>query len=68
MLQKIVHQDSIIALIIRNNFFKDGLEFFTPKEFSQQVAYMNRPKGYAIEPHMHSLFVRQVFIPKKCFL
>lgn len=38
----------LIALIIRAGYHKDGIEFFTPKDFSQQLDYMNRPVCYEI--------------------
>jgi len=43
----------ILAIIIRKSFSKKGIEFFTPDNFSQQVGYMRRPKGYVIKPHIH---------------
>ena len=53
MIKKIVHQDTLIAIIIPAEFKQNGIEFFTPREFSQQLAYMNRPAGYKIPPHVH---------------
>ena len=60
MIEKILHEEKIIAIIIPNEFQKDGIEFFTPGEFSQQVGYMNRPVGYQIFPHVHNPVVREV--------
>lgn len=50
----------IIAIIIYSDFSKDGIEFFTPSEFSQQLGYMKREKGYKIQEHMHKLQIREV--------
>jgi len=50
----------IIAIIIRGSFTKDGIEFFTPSNFSQQLGYMKRQKGYEIEPHIHNYIPREV--------
>ncbi|MDI6792379.1 MAG: hypothetical protein QME81_05865 [bacterium] len=56
-----IKDDSIlIALILYHDFKKDGIEFFTPNEFSQQLAYMNRPAGYKIPPHLHNKLPREV--------
>jgi len=55
----------ILGIIIRNNFKKDGIEFFTPNDYSQQLAYMNRPAGYIIEPHVHNPVARQVLYTKE---
>ena len=59
-IEKIKYQNKIIAIIIRFSFHKDGIEFFSPKDFSQQLGYMNRPKGYKIQPHIHLLHDRKV--------
>jgi hypothetical protein len=60
MIEQVLHKGAIIAIIIRGEYKKDGVEFFTPHEFSQQLGYMNRPKGYFIEPHSHRIVERKV--------
>ncbi|MFA5805627.1 MAG: hypothetical protein WC879_13395 [Melioribacteraceae bacterium] len=60
MIENILHNSLIIAIIIPSEFQKDGIEFFTQNDFSQQVGYMNRPKGYHILPHVHNPVVREV--------
>ena len=60
MIERIELNGKLLALIIRNNFRKDGINFFTPDDFSQQLAYMNRPKGYIIAPHVHNIIPREV--------
>ncbi|EEP61036.1 cupin domain-containing protein [Sulfurihydrogenibium yellowstonense] len=60
MIQQIIHGNKILAIIIKRNFQKDGIEFFTPDDFSQQLAYMKRPKGYIIKPHVHNIVERKV--------
>ena len=60
MIEKVMHNEEMLALIIRADFRKDGIEFFTPGEFSQQLAYMNRPQGYRIQPHVHNEVHRDV--------
>lgn len=53
MIEKVEKNKKIYAIIIRSNYSNEGIEFFTPNEFSQQLAYMKRPKGYNISPHLH---------------
>ena len=60
MIEKIINNDELLSIIIRTNFKSDGIEFFTPDNFSQQLAYMNRPKSYVIPPHVHNLVARNV--------
>lgn len=60
MLEKIVWGDEVLAMIIPNSFRKQGIHFFTPNDFSQQLGYMNHPKGKLIDPHVHRPVTRQV--------
>ena len=65
MIEYIKHKDSLLSVIIRNNYKSDGIEFFTPDDFSQQLAYMNRPKDYVIQPHVHNLVERNVSLTQE---
>ena len=60
MIQQIIHNNQLLSIIIRRNFEKDGIDFFTPNDFSQQLAYMKRPKDYVIPPHVHNPVLREV--------
>ncbi len=59
--EQITYNNSLLAMIIRADYSKEGIEFFTPNDFSQQLAYMNRPAGYRITPHIHNKVQREVF-------
>ncbi len=59
-IEHVKHLDQTIGIIIRASFHSDGIEFFTPSMFSQQLGYMNRPSGYRIEPHVHNPVQREV--------
>jgi mannose-6-phosphate isomerase-like protein (cupin superfamily) len=59
--ERIQHGNELLAIIIRSEWRTEGIEFFTPAEFSQQLAYMNRPAGYKISPHVHNKIQREVF-------
>lgn len=56
----IKNRGEIIAIIIRHDYKKDGIEFFTPNSLSLQLAYMGRPVGYKIKPHIHNGVIREV--------
>ncbi len=60
MIERIVDDCIELALIIRREFEADGIEFFTPNSYSQQIGYMNRPAGYVIDPHVHNPVRREV--------
>src|SRR5438874_6053457 len=68
MIEHIKHNDSILAIVIRSDFHKSGIEFFTPDDFSQQLAYMNRPKGYVIDPHVHNIVKREVHLTQEVLM
>lgn len=61
MFEKIEHNDRLFALIILSNFSKEGIHFFTPNDSTQQLGYMNRPKGYIIKPHVHNPVRREIY-------
>ena len=60
MIERIFYQDKLLSIIIRSRFETDGIEFFTPDSFSQQLAYMKRPKNHVIAPHVHNAVPREV--------
>lgn len=65
MIEEIKHLSQILAIIIRSSYKSDGIKFFTPNDFSQQLGYMNRPKDYVIEPHVHNLAERKVVLTQE---
>lgn len=65
MVEKIIHQNLLLAVIIRSQYQKEGIAFFTPPAFSQQLGYMNRPQGYVIPPHVHNLVPREVSLTQE---
>jgi mannose-6-phosphate isomerase-like protein (cupin superfamily) len=52
--------DALIAIIIRCDFTSSGVTFFTPDEFSQQLAFMSHPRDKVIAPHVHNESPRNV--------
>lgn len=50
----------MLAIIIKRNFSTEGIKFFTPDDFSQQLAYMHHKKGKKIKPHIHNAVKREV--------
>jgi hypothetical protein len=60
MIEIISHNAQILAYIVPNEFDQPGISFFTPNEFSQQLAYMHHPAGKVIQPHIHNPVKRDV--------
>ena len=65
MVENIKHEDIQLAIIIRANYKKNGIEFFTSDNDSQQLGYMNRPEGYIIAPHRHNIVAREVHLTQE---
>lgn len=59
-MEKVINNNELLAIIIRSDRSKEGIDFFTPNDFSQQVAYMNHKQGHLIEAHFHNKVVREV--------
>lgn len=68
MIDRISHNGVELALIVRRSYKRNGIEFFTPSTYSQQLGYMNRPKGYIIPPHVHNPVVRKVQYTKEVLI
>ena len=65
MIERIEHGSKELALIVRRSFRAEGIEFFTPGSYSQQLGYMNRSAGHVIEPHVHRPVTREVQFTKE---
>lgn len=71
MIEKISNKNELLAIIISHNYHAPGINFFTDDKLSQQLAYMNHPKGKIITPHIHNpvprdvLYTQEVLIIRK---
>ncbi|MEI6314194.1 MAG: hypothetical protein WCO89_04940 [Syntrophus sp. (in: bacteria)] len=65
MIENIDHDGRILAVLLHAGYREEGVKFFSPGDFSQQLGYMNRPTGYVIPPHMHNLVQREVHYTKE---
>jgi hypothetical protein len=69
--ETVSHDERVLAIIIRSSHDGDGIQFFTPPDYSQQLGYMKRPAGYRIQPHVHlqverkSTFTQEVLFVKR---
>lgn len=66
--EQIEYENKILGIIIRKDYHKDGISFFTPDTFSQQLGYMNRETSYVIPPHVHNLVLRQVELTQEVLI
>jgi mannose-6-phosphate isomerase-like protein (cupin superfamily) len=65
MIENINYNNLQLAIIIRSDYKKEGIEFFTNDNDSQQLGYMNRPEGYIIPPHRHNIVPRAVHLTQE---
>ena len=65
MIEEVRVNKDLLALILPASFRCEGISFFTPNDFSQQLGYMNRPQGYVIPPHVHNPVPREVHFTKE---
>jgi hypothetical protein len=68
MIEIITNKGVTLAMLLRTNYQAEGIKFFTPNDFSQQLAYMRRPEGYVIAPHVHNAVPREVQFTKEVLL
>jgi hypothetical protein len=59
-IEQIRHCDRLLAIILREEYEPDSIEFLTTNDQSLQLGVMRRPRGHVIEPHVHKPVPRQV--------
>jgi hypothetical protein len=62
MVEEVIQNKELLALIIKSNYENQGVHFFTPDNFSQQLAYMKHAAGKIIQPHLHNQVTREVHL------
>lgn len=67
-IKEIKKKDKRLAIVIKNNYQSDGVNFLTPNEYSQQVAYMHHPTGKVIDAHVHNMVHRNVVMTQEVLL
>ncbi len=63
--EKIESNGGVIAIIVRDAAEIDGINFFSPPEFSQQLGLISRKKDYVIKPHIHKHIPREVSVTQE---
>lgn len=68
MIEEIRYEDILLAIIVSHQYDEPGIHFFTPDEFSQQLAFMHHPAGKIIAPHVHNPVKREVHYTKEVLI
>lgn len=66
--EEVKKKNKLLAIIIRSGYQCSGVDFITPNEYSQQVAYMHHPTGKRIDAHVHNLVHRNVVLTQEVLL
>lgn len=64
-IEEIKKKNKLLALIIRDEYSCEGVNFITPDEYSQQVAYMHHDTGKVIDAHVHNMVHRNVVLTQE---
>ena len=58
-MEKFIHENILFAIIVRNDFHRDGVSFVTDGNGLLEMGYMSHPVGHSIKPHKHLPYPRQ---------
>lgn len=64
-LRMINKKDKLLAIVIKSDYQCEGVDFLTPNEYSQQLAYMHHPTGKIIDAHVHNLVHRNLILTQE---
>ncbi|EOS27441.1 hypothetical protein C804_04117 [Lachnospiraceae bacterium A4] len=64
-IEEVKKKNKLLAMIIRSDYAGEGVDFITPNEYSQQLAYMHHPAGKVIDAHIHNLVYRNVVMTQE---
>jgi mannose-6-phosphate isomerase-like protein (cupin superfamily) len=67
-IEHVSHDGVELAIILRAHHRQEGISFFTPSHYSQQLGYMSRPAGYRIAPHVHVAVPRAVMLTSEVLI
>jgi hypothetical protein len=59
-IEQVFDGSRLLAIIIPHNFTAPGVNFITPGNLSQQLAFIKHPVGTCIDPHCHNPVSREV--------
>ncbi len=68
MIKKYINNNELIALIIKKDFTSDGIKFFTPDDFPEQIAYMSHKKDTIIKAHVHNEIERNISLTQEILI
>ena len=67
-LEFIKKDEELLAIILYNNFHLDGVNFFTPEDFPQQVGFISKKTGEIIGAHTHKVVKREISLTQEVLI
>jgi len=64
-IEKIIDEGKILAVVVRKDSSLEGVNFFTPQDFSQQLGLLVHEKGKKIKAHRHKLIKREITLTQE---
>ena len=52
--------ETILAIIVSRDFTDEGIHFFSPEDFPQQLGFIRRAAGEVVQAHIHNRVKREV--------
>ena len=68
MIKKYINNNQLIAIIIKKDYSNEGINFFTPNDFPEQIAYMNHKKDTIVKAHVHNAIERTISITQEVLI
>lgn len=68
MIRQFFNNDKLLAIVIKNDYKSEGINFFTPDEFPQQIAYMHHKKDTIVKAHVHNAVKRNIFLTQETLI
>ena len=65
MVQRVTHNDRLLAIIVPRNFGEPGVNFITADDATLQLGLLNHPKSKIIQPHAHKVRPREVTVTQE---
>ncbi len=65
MVQRITHNDRLLAIIVPRDFGGPGVNFITADDATLQLGLLNHPKSKTIQPHAHRVRPREITVTQE---
>jgi hypothetical protein len=63
--EEIKHNGQLFAIILRDEYSSESIEFFSPPDFSQQLGFLPHKKGGVIKAHSHKKVDKKVTLTQE---